>query len=77
MTCRTEVLAAFRRLETRHGRTDFDLHEVVADLQAASTYKESTIRTHLTSRMCADAADHHAIVYDDLRRAGPGRYRRA
>ena len=27
-----------------------------------SGYKESTILAHVTSRMCADAPDHHAVV---------------
>lgn len=29
-TCRDDVLGAFERLESRHGRSDFDLADVVA-----------------------------------------------
>ncbi len=77
MTCRDEVLAAFDRLERRHGSTTFDLAEIVREVEAAGTsYEESTIRTHVSSRMCADAPDHHGTTYADLERVGRGRYRR-
>lgn len=77
MTCRDEVLAAFERLERRHGRKDFDLADVLQEVQSSgSTYRESTIRTHVTSRLCADAPDHHATTYADLERVDRGRYRR-
>lgn len=77
MTCRDEVLAAFERLESRHDRAAFELSEIVQEVEAAgSAYKESTIRTHVTSRMCADAPDHHAATYADLERVDRGRYRR-
>lgn len=77
MTCRNEVLAAFERSERRHGRRDFDLADIVQEVQAAgSTYKESTVRTHVTSRMCADARDHHETTFADLERVERGRYRR-
>jgi hypothetical protein len=39
------------------------------------TYKESTIRTHVTSRMCANSPDNHAVTYPDLIRTDVGRYR--
>jgi hypothetical protein len=76
-TCREEVLGAFKRLERRHGRTDFELADVVAEVLAvSSSYAESTIRTHITSRMCRDAPDHHATTFDDLERVDRGLYRR-
>jgi hypothetical protein len=77
MTCRDEVLAAFERLERRHRRKVFDLSEVLQEVQASgSTYRESTIRTHVTSRMCVEAPDHHGTTYADLERVDRGRYRR-
>lgn len=77
MTCRDEVLAAFGRLERRDGRADFQLAEIVQEVKSTgSSYRESTIRTHVTSRMCTDAPDNHATIYADLERVGPGRYRR-
>ena len=76
-TCRDAVLDAFVRLECRHGRGNFQLEEVVAETLAEDPqYKESTVRTHVTSRMCVDAPDNHASVYPDLTRVDRGVYRR-
>jgi hypothetical protein len=76
-SCREEVLAAFKRLERRQGRTDLELADVVAEVLASNTvYAESTIRTHITSRMCGNAPDHHATTFDDLERVDRGVYRR-
>lgn len=41
-----------------------------------SRYKESTIRTHVASRMCSDAPDNHAKTFNDLQRVGHGLYKR-
>ena len=77
MTCREAVLAAFERLERRHERREIDLSEVVGEVLAhTSQFAESTIRTHITSRMCANATSHHATVYADLKRVARGCYRR-
>jgi len=38
-------------------------------------YAESTIRTHVVSRMCATAPDHPAVVYRDL--MGAPRFKRS
>ena len=76
-TCRDAVLDAFDRLEQRHGRKNFELDEIVSETLAYDPrYKESTVRTHVTSRMCVDAPDHHASVYGDLNRIARGIYRR-
>ena len=76
MTCRDEILAAFQRLANRTSRDVFSPAEIVRELGTqGSTYRESTIRTHVVSRMCANAPDHHAVVYHDLERVGPGMYR--
>lgn len=76
-SCRDAVLAACARLERRHGRDAFDLADIVAEtIVGAPAFAESTIRTHVTSRMCADAPDHHGTVYPDLERVARGRYRR-
>jgi hypothetical protein len=76
-TCREEILEAFKSLEKQYGRNDFDVVEVLQAVQSVtSSFKESTIRTHITSRMCAQAPVHHGTVYADLDRVGPGRYRR-
>lgn len=76
MTARDEIIAAMRSLAAHHGRQEFKLEEIVYEVFArGSKLRESTIRTHVTSRMCKDAPDHHAVVYRDLERTRPGWYR--
>jgi hypothetical protein len=76
-TCREAVLAAFDRLESQHRRKDFDLSEIVQEvLNGTGNFAESTIRTHVTSKMCVQAPTNHAMKYADLDRIGVGRYRR-
>lgn len=75
-TCRDEILAIWPRLEARSEDGTVTVQAVVDALkQSGSRYAESTIRTHVTSRMCADAADHHGTVFADLQRLDRGRYR--
>lgn len=62
-----------RRLERRHGRSVFRLDEIVQEvLSVGAPFSEATIRTHIASRMCADAPVHHGTVYADLVRVGRG-----
>jgi hypothetical protein len=76
VTARDEILAVLTVLE-RSGRSSFTVEQVLAELRRrGSKYRESTIRTHITSRMCANSPDHHARTYDDLERVGEGLYRR-
>jgi len=77
-TCRDAVLDALERLESRHGRRTFLLKDLVDEvLSAGEPFLESTVRTHITSRMCANSPDHHAVTYEDLERVGRGQYRRS
>ena len=46
MTCRHEVLAAFERLERRHGRTDFDLADVLQEVQANGEHVQGIDRSN-------------------------------
>ena len=74
--CREAVLEAFQSLHARHGRDEFELGEVVREvLSQTSDFEESTIRTHITSRMCVNAPRHHATFFDDLERVRRGCYR--
>jgi len=76
MTARDEILVALPRLRARLCRDDFTPAEVIQELRrAGSTYTDSTILTHVVSRMCANSPDNHAVTYNDLERVGPGRYR--
>ena len=76
MTIRAEILAAIPAVTARNGSPIFSPQDVVDELRRRnSPYKESGIRTHVTSRMCGNAPDNHAVVYDDLERLGHGQYR--
>jgi hypothetical protein len=75
-SARQEILTAARRLASCSPDGSFTLMQVITELRGAGTwYTESTIRTHVTSRMCADSQDHHGTTYDDLERLDRGRYR--
>lgn len=77
MTCRDEILVAVAALE-RRGIDVFSPADVIAEMRrAGSQYAESTIRTHVVSRLCRNAPDHHAVTYPDLERVGEGLYRRS
>jgi hypothetical protein len=72
MAAREEILAAIHRL----GRSTFTVMHVVREMERHGTdYAESTIRTHIVSRMCADAPDSHGTTYADLERVDRGTYR--
>jgi hypothetical protein len=76
MTCRDELLRAANALCLRYGRDTLSLSEIVAEMQARkSTYAESTIRTHVTSKLCKNAPANHAKTYADFESLGSGNYR--
>lgn len=75
-TCRDEILAAIRSIGRRSSSDRFTIQQVNDEMSArGTTYSESTIRTHIASRMCRNAPDNHAVVYDDLERIDRGEYR--
>ena len=76
MTARDEILAVLPLLAVRTQDGTFTPQDVVDELRRrGSSYAPSTIRTHVVSRMCAEAPDHHAVTYSDLERVDAGRYR--
>lgn len=77
MTCRDEILDCVAMLERRTGRKCFAVSEIIEMLHAqGTTYPDSTIRTHIVSRICANAPKNHPVKYDDLERVERGMYRR-
>jgi hypothetical protein len=73
---RGEILAAIDAITTRSGRATFELNDVLVEMRRrGSRYTESTVRTMVTSHMCANAPDHLAKTFDDLERVGRGLYR--
>jgi len=76
MTARHDILTALPAVRARLKTDVFGPEDVVEELaRRGSQYRPSTIRTHVVSRMCRDAPDHHAVTYDELERVGPGLYR--
>lgn len=76
-TVREDVLEAFQALERKTGRLDFRPQEIVEEvLRRSPERKAASVRTHVTSVMCADAPVHHDNHTDELSRVAPGIYRR-
>lgn len=74
-TAREQILAAIGRIAPRPSDT-FTVADVLGELRSQGTdLAESTVRTHITSRMCGDSPDHHGTTYDDLERVDRGVYR--
>jgi len=78
VTAHQEIREVARTLASHAPSDEFALADVIVEMRVrGSRYAESTIRTHVTSRMCANAPDHHAVVYRDFWCVdrGSGRYR--
>lgn len=75
ITARDEILEAIPAVARSDGT--FTVEAIARKLRRrGSGYAESTIRTHVISRMCANSPGNHAVTYNDLERLGPGVYRR-
>ncbi|MGI8856802.1 MAG: DUF7669 domain-containing protein [Thermomicrobiales bacterium] len=56
MSCRDEVLVCAKDAVHRTGKEEFTIQNILECMkQKGSRYKESTIRTHITSRLCSNA----------------------
>lgn len=66
------VLATAQRISARRADGIFRLAEVVA---ALPNLNERSVRTHVASRCCVDAPEHHAHRWPYFERAGRGMYR--
>ena len=76
MTCRKEILKCVHELIDKTGSQDFTIQDIIDCMEyKGSRYKASTIRTHISSRMCINAPDHHAVPYNDFKRTERGTYR--
>src|SRR5215213_8687327 len=66
-TCRDEILECARIVMRESGLDYFTIPEIIRCMaKRGSKYAESTIRTHIVSRMCVNAPDNHAVTYRDL-----------
>ena len=76
MTCHEDVLSAAKAVTAAKGKNEFSPQEIIEHMKAAgSPYRESTIRTHVVSRCCVNAPNHHDVVYEYFKRVGPGTYK--
>lgn len=74
--CREEVIKAVRSIVTEKNINEFSVKEVIQHMaKNNTTFKESTIRTHITSRCCANSPKNHPVVYNDFERIKPGLYK--
>ena len=74
MSARSETLSAIPAVAASDGT--FTVQEVVDEMNRRGTnLLESTISTHIRSRMCRNAPDNHATTFDDVERVDRGLYR--
>jgi hypothetical protein len=74
-TCRDEVLEAVRVIVRENGKKEFTVKEVIAYLtEKGTSYKESTIRTHIQSKCCRNSPKNHGTIYNDYERIRSGIY---
>jgi hypothetical protein len=71
---RQEILRAVEAITTRSGRRTFTIAEVVVEMRG-SRYAESTVRTMVSSHLCAQAQGPGVDSYTDLERVDRGMYR--
>lgn len=78
MAAHHEIREAARSMVMQSPNGEFNLADMIVEMKArGSGYSDRTIRTHVTSRTCANAPRNHAIVYNDFWciDRGSGRYR--
>ena len=74
-SCRDQILEAAVAVTARSGLDHFSIPEIISYMTSQNTrFAESTIRTHIVSRMCANAPENHAVTYRDLLRTDRGEY---
>ncbi|UED81068.1 hypothetical protein FH508_0004030 [Lysinibacillus sp. CD3-6] len=76
ITCRDELLNAFKNLIASTGKKEFSIQEIKDYmLRNGSISTEKTIEAHVRYRCCANAKKrYHATNYDDLIRLESGLY---
>lgn len=75
-SCRDELLEVIKEIVRKKNVNEFTVAEAIEAMKNNNTvYSESTIKTHITSRCCANAPKHHGTTYDDYERVVKGVYR--
>ena len=76
MTCRDEILQVARKIVLEKGQNEFTILDIIDGMRRNnSRYEDSTIRTNVVSRLCANAPKNHAVKFDDFERIDHGIYR--
>lgn len=76
MVCHEEVLQAAKFIVKSKGINEFTPKEVWKYLKSRNTiYAQSGINTHIVSRCCINAPEHHAVRYEYFERIRHGLYR--
>lgn len=75
-SCRDEVVKAVKAIIKQKEKNEFSPQEVISYMRNNGTqYQESTIRTHVVSRCCKNARQHHQTKYEDFERIDKGLYK--
>ena len=75
-SCRDELLEVAKDVISRKGKNEFTVLEIVKAMEEHGTvYKESTIRTHITSKCCVNAPANHNERFSDYQRIEHGLYK--
>ncbi|MHA6260581.1 DUF7669 domain-containing protein [Sporosarcina sp. CAU 1771] len=75
-SCRDEILVAVHSILKEKAVNEFTVKEIVDEMMKKNTtYKESTIQTHISSKCCMNSPKHHGTVYNDFERIRRGVYR--
>src|SRR5665647_590061 len=70
---RREILQAARAVVARTGRREFEVQDIIEEMHRLRTgYADATIRTMLTSHLCAEATGEGVAGYADVTRVGRG-----
>jgi hypothetical protein len=73
---RREILQAARAVVARTGRREFEVQDIIEEMHRLHTgYADATIRTMLTSHLCAESTGEGVAGYADVTRVGRGLYR--
>jgi hypothetical protein len=74
--CRNEILRAAKTL-LLEGRGEFKVEDIISQMKHNTQYEytDGTIRTHISSKMCANAPNNHAATYNDLLKTERGTYK--
>jgi hypothetical protein len=76
MGAREDIFLGVESLLNRKGVNEFSIKEVLTELENLGVpFTESTVRTHIASRLCDNSPKNHEVRYPDFERISRGKYR--